>query len=116
MSLFKNPKVIYRALALIVLAVVVYFASTHILRESSVDVRWPTHSQSHTMLLRPATTPESLRLIDYAKDQVTITAMRIEYRDGSTALVKYEAVCQLRSVRFTRTPLRQLRVRNQSRL
>ena len=91
MSLFKNPKVFYRALALIVLAAVVYLATTNHLRESAVDdVRWPTHSHSHTMLLRPASSPESMRMIDYAKDQITVTSMRIEYRDGSTALVKYE--------------------------
>jgi hypothetical protein len=91
MSLFKNPKLIYRVLALIVLATVVYFASTHHLRDSAVDVTWPARSQSHTMLLRPASSPESVRMIDYAKDQVTVTAMRIEYRDGSTALVKYQS-------------------------
>jgi hypothetical protein len=41
-------------------------------------------------LLRPANSKESTRLVDFAPDRQTITGMRIEYRDGRTALVSYQ--------------------------
>ncbi|MBU6453062.1 MAG: hypothetical protein KGS72_14855 [Cyanobacteria bacterium REEB67] len=86
----QKYKYFYRGLITIALAVAFLVIGAHFSRTSTFDVRWPAHSPSHTMLLRPASSPESIRLVDYAADQLTITGMRIEYRDGSTALVTYD--------------------------
>ncbi|MBS2005531.1 MAG: hypothetical protein JST01_00730 [Cyanobacteria bacterium SZAS TMP-1] len=89
MSSLKSKKVALWAITGIAVVSLIWLF-THLPVTGSVDVHWPTKSQTHTLLLRPAGSSESTRLIDYAPDQTTITGMRIEYRDGRTALVSYQ--------------------------
>jgi len=89
MSLLNAKKIAPWAIAGIVVVGLIWLF-THWPVTGSVDVRWPTKSATHTLLLRPADSKESTRLIDYAADQTTITGMRIEFRDGTTALISYQ--------------------------
>jgi len=90
MFLLKNKKIVIATIAVFAVLGLTWLALSHLPLKGNVDVRWPAKSQNHTLLLRPASSAESTRLVDYAPDHITITGMRIEYRDGRTALVKYQ--------------------------
>ena len=90
MSIFKNKKAVFSAAAILSIVGLIWFAVAHWPVSADVGANWPTGSKTHTLLLRPATSKESTRLVDYAPDHQTITGMRIEYRDGHTALVTYK--------------------------
>lgn len=51
---------------------------------------FPTTGTTHTVFLKPTQSGESLRLVDQTADGRTL-GMRIEYKDGSTAVVTYTA-------------------------
>jgi hypothetical protein len=89
MSISKSKKVVLATIAVFSIVGLIWFALAHLPSTGSVFASWPTKS-THTLLMRPADSKESSRLVDFAPDQQTITAMRIEYRDGRTALVTYE--------------------------
>jgi hypothetical protein len=90
MSILKNRKAVIFTAAVLSIVGLIWFAVAHWPVTASVGATWPTKSKTHTLLLRPASSKESTRLVDYAPDHQTITGMRIEYRDGHTALVSYK--------------------------
>jgi len=90
MSLFKNKKIVLATIAVFSIVGLIWFALAYTPVTRYVDARWPTKSKDHTLMVRPADSKESTRLVDFAPDQKTIIGMRIEYRDGHTSLVSYQ--------------------------
>ena len=57
----------------------------------SLPVQFPTRAESNTVVLKAPNAQESLRLVTFAADKTTRTAMRIEYVDGRTGIVAFYA-------------------------